>query len=105
MASEIRGDPHNLTLAPSHSGKGDNQASDPTLSLLRARSRIRAATHHEDAALGAYAYAVDVRANELRRTDRLIDGRAFVKVRVELLALVEREIHLDGVRGRDVGVL
>jgi hypothetical protein len=35
MASEIRGDPHNLTLAPSHSGKGDNQAGDPTLSLLR----------------------------------------------------------------------
>ncbi len=69
------------------------------------RSGIRTAALDEDAALGADTNAIDVGANELWRADRLIDRRTFVQVRVELLAFVEREIYLHGIRGRLVGGL
>ena len=56
----------------------------------RAGSGVDAAALDENAALGADANAIDIGAHELGRADRLIDGRTFVKVRVELLAFVER---------------
>src|SRR5713101_4103474 len=54
------------------------------------------AAHHEDAALGSDAYAVNIGALELRCTHRLVHRWALVEVRFVLLALLELEV--DGHR-------
>src|ERR1700735_1801462 len=64
-----------------------------------------ALTLDEDAALGPYAHTIHVGPGELGRADRLIYGRALVEVRLERLALVEREIYLDGIRRGRLRVL
>src|SRR5208337_4150027 len=59
----------------------------------------------EDTALGADVHAIDIGASELRSAQRLIDGRTFVKVRAQHLALVEREICIHRRCGRLVSAL
>src|SRR6202167_2924034 len=69
------------------------------------RSGIRALALDKYAAFGADTHAIHSGAIELRRADRLIDRRTFVEIRLELLALVEREIYGDGIFGRHVRIL
>src|SRR6266699_1837631 len=63
------------------------------------------AAHHEDAALGSDAYAVNIGALELRCTYRLVHRWALVEVRLELLAFLKREVHGYRCFGRFVRVL
>src|SRR5258708_24976128 len=51
------------------------------------------AAHHENAALGSDANAVNVCALKFRRTYGLVHRRALVEVRTERLALIELEVH------------
>src|ERR1700691_3698516 len=89
-------------IAPSLEGGGtiDGRCLYPKL-----RSGIRALALDKYAAFGADTHAIHSGAIELRRADRLIDRRTFVEVRLELLALVEREIYRDGIRGWHVRIL
>src|SRR5271156_6334310 len=84
--------------------------SDPHLHPLPNGERGQTELHgalalDEDAALGADAHTVHVGASVLGRADRLVDGRAFVEIRLERLAFVEREIYLDGICWRRLRAL
>ena len=65
---------------------------EKSLELLRP---YPARAYHEDAALPAYADALDTGLTVLRGADRLVDGWTLVEVRVDLLALAEIERHLQ----------
>src|SRR5262245_26630128 len=54
-----------------------------------------ARAHHKDAALLAYVDALDAGLRVFRSTDRLVDGRTLIDIRIYLLALAEVKLQLQ----------